>query len=131
MKTMTLANVIAVAPGRLLDETKRGCTEWLTWVSPAEKVEEEAVIVYRSVRRDGEYLRAKHTGQGSIIRSSVLGHLAGVGEIRELISSSSSLTLDALSSGAIRLSARRLYFEYNVCLPIGKILSKLTVLYRV
>lgn len=79
----------------------------LTGVSPAEKVEEEAVVVYFSIRRDREYLRAKHTGQGSIICSSVLGHLAGVGKVGELVSSGSCLTLDALSSGAIGLSTER------------------------
>lgn len=100
MKVMTLANVIAVAPRLLLDLDADWRGKPLTWISPAEKVEEEAVVVYCSIRRDREYLRAKHTGQGSIVGSSVFRHLARVGEIGKLIASSSSFTLDALSSGA-------------------------------
>lgn len=73
-----------------------------TWVPPAEKVEEEAVVICSSVRRDQGNLGAKHTGQWSVVCSSVLGHLAGVGEIGEFISSGIGLVDDALSSGTGR-----------------------------
>lgn len=60
------------------------------------------MIIYLSIRRDEESLRAKHTGQRSVVGGSVLRHLAGVGQVGELISSGIGLVHDALSSGAGR-----------------------------
>lgn len=100
MKLTTLAKVMAVAPKTPLGHDNFRSGEALTGVSPAKEVKEEAVIVYSSIRRDRENLRAKHTGQRSVICSGVLGHLAGVGQIGELIAGGSSLISHTLSSGA-------------------------------
>lgn len=63
----------------------------------------------------------------------MLRHLAGVGQVGELISSSIGLSLDALSSGAGRAVSKHDVGGRceGLCLPVGKILSELAVLNRV
>lgn len=60
----------------------------------------------------------------------MLRHLAGVGQVRELVSSSIGLSLDVLSSRAGKAVSKHNVYAFckGLCSPIGKVLSELAVL---
>ena len=70
----------------------------LTWILPAKEIEEEVVVVCIAVSFEPDVPKAKRTGQGRVVGSSIIWHFSGRSQIGELVAGGSSFLLDSLRS---------------------------------